>query len=96
VCVSVAAIELPFFAVIDVVVQAFKAKMSADSAAVMGSGWGWLVYNVPKDSLQVVTTANQDLVSTDASIVPLLGIDVRAPIVVRPLQLCVWMSHFAA
>jgi hypothetical protein len=56
--------------------QAFKTKMSADCVSVMGSGWGWLVYNAPKDALEIRTTANQDLVSTDASIVPLLGIDV--------------------
>ncbi len=56
--------------------QAFKAKMSADSAAVQGSGWGWLGYSKEKDAVQIVTTANQDPCIT-TGLVPLLGIDVR-------------------
>ena len=47
----------------------FKAKMSASTIAVQGSGWGWLGYNKEADRLQIATCANQDplqvILSTD-------------------------------
>ena len=54
---------------------ALQAKMNGDSAAVQGSGWGWLGYSKEKDALVVATTANQDPLSA-TGVVPLLGIDV--------------------
>ena len=38
----------------------FKAKMSAATIAVQGSGWGWLGYNKEASRLQITTCANQD------------------------------------
>ena len=55
--------------------DALQAAMSARSAAVQGSGWGWLGYDAAGDRLAVATCANQDPLST-AGLVPLLGIDV--------------------
>ena len=40
--------------------EAFKAKMSAATIAVQGSGWGWLGYNKEAQRLQIATCANQD------------------------------------
>lgn len=34
--------------------------MNTKTAAVQGSGWGWLGYDKGKKRLEVVTTANQD------------------------------------
>ena len=47
------------------------------TAAIQGSGWGWLVYNKRKDSLSFRATANQDLI-TDVSpyLVPIVNIDI--------------------
>jgi Fe-Mn family superoxide dismutase len=53
----------------------FKTTFNATTAAVQGSGWGWLGYNKAKNSVSVVTTANQDPCST-TGLVPLLGVDV--------------------
>ncbi len=39
---------------------AFKEKMNAKTAAIQGSGWGWLGYNPETSKLEIVTTANQD------------------------------------
>lgn len=50
-------------------------EMSAKSAAVQGSGWGWLAMHPQKKSLLVATCQNQDPLSTQ-NLVPLLGIDV--------------------
>nr|GEV69456.1 superoxide dismutase [Mn], mitochondrial [Tanacetum cinerariifolium] len=53
------------------------AYMSAEGAAVQGSGWVWLAVDKELKRLVVETTANQDpLVTKGASLVPLLGIDV--------------------
>ena len=38
----------------------FKAKMSAATVAVQGSGWGWLGFNKEANRLQIATCANQD------------------------------------
>ena len=34
--------------------------MNAKTAAIQGSGWGWLGYNKANGKLEIVTTANQD------------------------------------
>jgi Fe-Mn family superoxide dismutase len=53
----------------------FKAKISADTAAVQGSGWGWLGYDAGADKLVIATCANQDPLSL-TGLTPLLGIDI--------------------
>ncbi|KAI9921679.1 hypothetical protein PsorP6_000347 [Peronosclerospora sorghi] len=55
--------------------DAFKKKMSTTSAAVQGSGWGWLGYSPETKRVGVVTTPNQDICAL-TGYVPLLGIDV--------------------
>ncbi|OSX62241.1 hypothetical protein POSPLADRAFT_1093427, partial [Postia placenta MAD-698-R-SB12] len=53
--------------------DALKKKLNAATAAIQGSGWGWLGYNPTTKKLEVVTTANQDPL---LSHVPLIGIDI--------------------
>jgi Fe-Mn family superoxide dismutase len=48
-------------------------QMNTKTAAIQGSGWGWLGYNQTSKVLEVVTTANQDPLLTH---VPLIGIDI--------------------
>jgi Fe-Mn family superoxide dismutase len=55
--------------------QAFIDQFNAKTAAIQGSGWGWLGYNKAKKRLEIVTCANQDPLST-LGFIPLLGIDV--------------------
>mmetsp|Transcript_16067 Transcript_16067/g.27708 ORF Transcript_16067/g.27708 Transcript_16067/m.27708 type:complete len:235 (+) Transcript_16067:62-766(+) len=55
--------------------QAFQDKFSAVTAAVQGSGWGWLGYDKAAKKLAIATCANQDPLSI-TGLVPLLGIDV--------------------
>ncbi len=50
-------------------------EMSAKSAAVQGSGWGWLAMHPQKKSLSIATCQNQDPLATQG-LIPLLGIDV--------------------
>jgi len=50
-------------------------KLSADSVAIQGSGWGWLGYNKASKKLLISTCSNQDPLST-LGLIPLLGIDV--------------------
>lgn len=52
---------------------AFKTKMNNTTAAIQGSGWGWLGYNPETKKLEIVTTANQDPLLTHA---PIIGIDI--------------------
>eukprot|EP00040_Diaphanoeca_grandis_P038554 m.256751 g.256751 ORF g.256751 m.256751 type:complete len:229 (-) comp34662_c0_seq1:226-912(-) len=53
----------------------FKTEMSAATAAVQGSGWGWLGYS--KDTgLKIATCANQDPLEATTGLTPLLGIDI--------------------
>ncbi|KAI0786261.1 Manganese/iron superoxide dismutase [Abortiporus biennis] len=54
-------------------VEAFKEKMNAKTAAIQGSGWGWLGYNPETKNLEIVTTANQDPLLTHT---PIIGIDI--------------------
>nr|AAA57131.1 manganese superoxide dismutase [Oryza sativa Indica Group] len=57
--------------------EALVKKMSAEGAALQGSGWVWLALDKEAKKLSVETTANQDpLVTKGANLVPLLGIDV--------------------
>merc|ERR1719491_2442274 len=51
----------------------FQAQMNTATAAVQGSGWGWLGYNMSSKSLEITTTSNQDPL---IDLVPLLGIDI--------------------
>ncbi|WVW86308.1 hypothetical protein I302_108350 [Kwoniella bestiolae CBS 10118] len=50
-----------------------KKEVNAKTAAVQGSGWGWLGFNKGTKKLEVVTTANQDPL---LSHVPIIGIDI--------------------
>jgi len=54
-------------------VDAFKTKFNGTTAAIQGSGWGWLGYNATTGKLEIVTTANQDPL---ISHVPILGVDI--------------------
>lgn len=59
------------FGSLDQFIELFNAK----TAAVQGSGWGWLGYSKEKKRLMIDTCANQDPLSTKG-LVPLLGVDV--------------------
>ena len=57
--------------------EKFIAHFSANTAAVQGSGWGWLAFNKTSGDLEFRTTANQDrLADQGAHLVPLLTIDI--------------------
>jgi len=53
--------------------EALQKEMNAKTAAIQGSGWGWLGYNPGNKKLEIVTTANQDPLLTH---VPIIGIDI--------------------
>ncbi|KAG8899471.1 hypothetical protein FRB99_006698 [Tulasnella sp. 403] len=54
-------------------VEKFKESMNAKTAAIQGSGWGWLGFNKTTRKLEIVTTPNQDPL---LSHVPIIGIDI--------------------
>ncbi|KAI1290689.1 Superoxide dismutase [Mn], mitochondrial [Mortierella claussenii] len=54
----------------------FIEKFNTQTAAVQGSGWGWLGYNKDFKRLEIATTANQDPLKPTTGLIPLLGIDV--------------------
>ncbi|KAH6910704.1 manganese superoxide dismutase [Coprinopsis sp. MPI-PUGE-AT-0042] len=54
-------------------VEDFKKKFNTTTAAIQGSGWGWLGYNSGSKKLEVVTTSNQDPLITH---VPIIGVDI--------------------
>ena len=58
--------------------DAFQASFSAETAAIQGSGWGWLVYNKQTKNLEYRASANQDLITDQQpnGLVPLLNIDI--------------------
>ncbi|CAG0887966.1 unnamed protein product [Cyprideis torosa] len=56
--------------------EAMKAKLSASTVAVQGSGWGWLAWNKETMRLQIATCPNQDPLEPTTGLVPLFGIDV--------------------
>ena len=58
-------------------IEKFITHFNANTAAVQGSGWGWLAYNKASQKLEFYTTANQDrLIEKGAFLVPLLTIDI--------------------
>ena len=56
--------------------ETFKARFSAMTIAVQGSGWGWLGYNPAHDRVELATTGNQDLLQATTGLVPLMTVDV--------------------
>lgn len=58
--------------------DAFQANFSAETAAIQGSGWGWLIYNKQTKGLEYRASSNQDLITDQqpAGITPLLNIDI--------------------
>jgi Fe-Mn family superoxide dismutase len=56
--------------------DSFVSKFNAATAAVQGSGWGWLAYNKEAGALVIATSANQDPLHPTTGLVPLLGVDV--------------------
>lgn len=56
-------------------VESFIEKMSAQTTAIQGSGWGWLGYSKENKKMSILACANQDPLSTQG-LIPLLGIDV--------------------
>jgi len=50
-----------------------KNEVNTATAAIQGSGWGWVGYNKKTGRLEVVTTSNQDPLLT---LTPLIGIDI--------------------
>lgn len=55
--------------------EKFVEKFNAKTAAIQGSGWGWLGYCKEKQTVQIATCQNQDPLSTKG-LIPLLGVDV--------------------
>ena len=58
-------------------VDAFIEHFNANTAAVQGSGWGWLAFNKTAGKLEFHTTKDQDRLSDKgAHLVPLLTVDI--------------------
>lgn len=55
--------------------SSFVEKMTAQTVAIQGSGWGWLGYHQGNKKLQIATCVNQDPLVLQG-LTPLLGIDV--------------------
>ena len=55
--------------------DAFVEKFNAMTAAVQGSGWGWLGYCNKEKCLHIATCQNQDPLSTQG-LIPIMGVDV--------------------
>lgn len=56
--------------------ELFKEKLSTLTVGIQGSGWGWLGYHKGHRRLELASCANQDPLSAQTGLVPLLGIDV--------------------
>lgn len=56
-------------------VEGFIERFNSRTAAIQGSGWGWLAYSPEQKNLLVTTTANQDPLNV-TGMIPLLGVDV--------------------
>ena len=56
--------------------EAFIEEFNNATAAIQGSGWGWLAYDKDLDRLEIVATANQDPLEATTGLVPLIGVDV--------------------
>ncbi|KAJ3963938.1 Mn superoxide dismutase [Lentinula raphanica] len=54
-------------------VEEFQKVFNTKTAAVQGSGWGWLGYNSATKKLEIVTTPNQDPLLSHT---PLIGVDI--------------------
>ncbi|KAJ7846045.1 Mn superoxide dismutase [Mycena olivaceomarginata] len=54
-------------------VEEFKKSFNTKTAAIQGSGWGWLGYNSTTKKLEIVTTSNQDPLITHT---PIIGVDI--------------------
>jgi len=54
-------------------VEKFTERFNSQTAAIQGSGWGWLGYNLTTKKLEFVSTSNQDPLLTH---VPIIGIDI--------------------
>ncbi|KAH7907584.1 manganese-superoxide dismutase precursor [Hygrophoropsis aurantiaca] len=50
-----------------------KKEFNATTAAIQGSGWGWLGLNPSTKRLEITTTANQDPLLTH---IPIIGVDI--------------------
>jgi len=55
--------------------EKFKEVFSANTAAIQGSGWGWLIYDPKSKKIKFKTTENQDSPITE-ELIPLVGLDV--------------------
>jgi len=53
--------------------DALKKDFNAATAAIQGSGWGWLGLNLASKRLEIATTANQDPL---LNLVPIIGVDI--------------------
>lgn len=56
--------------------ESLKSTFNGKTAAVQGSGWGWLGYHPESGKLVVETTPNQDPLQATTGLIPLLGVDV--------------------
>ncbi|KAJ7242040.1 Mn superoxide dismutase [Mycena rebaudengoi] len=54
-------------------VEEFKKTFNTKTAAIQGSGWGWLGYNHATRKLEIVTTSNQDPLISHT---PIIGVDI--------------------
>ncbi|KAF8341727.1 manganese superoxide dismutase [Amanita rubescens] len=54
--------------------DSFVTEFNTNTAAVQGSGWGWLGLNQKTKQLEIVTTSNQDPLM--APYTPIIGVDV--------------------
>lgn len=59
-------------------IDKFIADFNAETAAIQGSGWGWLVYNPQTNGLEFRSSFNQDFITEQApaGLVPLFNIDI--------------------
>ncbi|KAA8495090.1 Superoxide dismutase Mn, mitochondrial [Porphyridium purpureum] len=55
--------------------DAFVTQFNAKSAAIQGSGWGWLGYDKARKSVEFVALSNQDPLEASTGLTPLLGVD---------------------
>ncbi|KAJ7216450.1 Mn superoxide dismutase [Mycena pura] len=54
-------------------VEDFKKTFNAKTAAIQGSGWGWLGYSSTLKKLEIVATSNQDPLISHT---PIIGVDI--------------------
>jgi len=53
--------------------DALKKEFNTTTAAIQGSGWGWLGLNLSTKRLEIATTANQDPL---LNLIPIIGVDI--------------------